>query len=170
MPCVQWRPYSWKKERNNQICRSKHPRLMEVTTPYFVPFFFFFFTALRLMINSFKDHQRPNSRRWPNAWKSPPLSQNSRNNPSHSLPSLRISSNWHTLAFSGDGPHSVECVSFQINQCTSYLSLCDGNVGGNTWVRGKASSGRARGPLTNSSISSKEQDSLNWASHFILGP
>ena len=136
------------------------------TIPYFV--LFFFLLPWDLMTNSFKDHQRPNSKQWPNTWKSPPLPQNSRNNPpthhpAHIFPATdthSLSETAHTL--------SVECVSFQINHCTSYLSVCEGNVGGNTWMRGKAS--RAQGPLTNYSISSKEQGGLNWASHFILGP
>ena len=78
--CAMKTFYFGRRKVNNQICRSKHPRLMEVTTPSLV-LFFFFLLPWDLMINSFKDHQRPNSRRWPNAWKSPPLPQNSRNNP-----------------------------------------------------------------------------------------
>ena len=102
---------------------------------------FLFLLPWDLMINSFKDHQRPNSKQWPNTWKSPPLPQNSRNNPpTHHPAHIFPATDTHSLS---ETAHiCLWSVSFQINQCASYLSVCEGNVGGNTWMRGEASSGR----------------------------
>lgn len=170
MPCVHWRPFFfffWKKE--SELLNLQKQASQDDGRYHTLFCAFLFLVPWSLMINSFKDHQRPNSRQWPNTWKSPPLPPNSWNSPpTHYRAHIFPATDTHWLS---EMAHTVcGMCFFKINQFTSYLSPCDGNVGGNICERGKASSGRAWDPLTNYSISSMEQGGLNWASYLILRP
>ena len=76
-------------------------------------------------------HQRPKSGPWPSSWNSPPLPQNSWDNPP-TYESVKLASPWKlsTPRFQAvalalwNGSHSVCGECFSMNKSTSYPSLC----------------------------------------------